>query len=40
MRKKEKFFFFGFGQSAKYFVKELIRSNKNFIFYVINTRKT
>ena len=40
MRKKEKFFFFGFGQSAKYFVKELIRSNKNFIFHSTNTRKT
>ena len=35
-----KFFFFGFGQTAKYFVKELIRSKKKFIFSATNTKKT
>ena len=38
--KKTKFFFFGFGQSAKYFIKELILSKKNFSFSATNTKKT
>ena len=32
MEKKATFFFFGFGQSAKYFLKELSKSKKNSIF--------
>ena len=40
MKKKLKFFFFGFGQSAKYFVKELISSKKRFIFCTTNRTKT
>ena len=40
MKKKPKFFFFGFGQVAKYFVKELISSNKKFGFSATNTKKT
>ncbi len=40
MKKKNKFFFFGFGQTAKYFVKELINSKKNFSFCATNTKKT
>ncbi len=39
-KKKEKFFFFGFGQTAKYFVKELSKSKKNFSFYATTTKKT
>ena len=31
-KKKEKFFFFGFGQTAKYFVKELSKSKKTSLF--------
>ncbi len=40
MNNKDRFFFFGFGQTAKYFVKNLIRSRKNFIFCATNTKKT
>ena len=40
MKKKIKFFFFGFGQTAKYFVKELIRSKKKFTFCATNTKKS
>ena len=38
--KKKKFFFFGFGQSAKYFVRELVKSKVNFTFCATNTEKT
>ena len=40
MKKKIKFFFFGFGQTAKYFIKELSRSKKKFIFFATNTKKS
>ena len=40
MKKKYKFFFFGFGQTAKYFIKELSRSKKRFIFFATNTKKS
>ncbi len=40
MNKRDKFFFFGFGQSAKYFVKNLIQSKKKFSFSATNTKKT
>ena len=40
MKQKIKFFFFGFGQTAKYFVKELIKSNKKFTFSATNTKKS
>jgi len=40
MKKKYKFFFFGFGQTAKYLVKDLMRSNKKFTFVATNTKKT
>ncbi len=40
MNKKKKFFFFGFGQSAKYLIKELIKSNIKFVFYATNTKST
>jgi len=40
MKKKIKFFFFGFGQTAKYFIEELKRSKKNFSFCATNTKKT
>ena len=40
MKKKAKFFFFGFGQTAKYFIKELIKSKKKFSFWATNTAKT
>ncbi len=40
MSKKERFFFFGFGQSAKYFVNHLLNSRKKFIFASTNTKKT
>ena len=40
MKKKVKFFFFGFGQTAKYFIKELFQSNKKFDFFATNTSKT
>ena len=38
--KKDKFFFFGFGQTAKYFVNNLEQSKKKFIFNATNTKKT
>ncbi len=37
---KDKFFFFGFGQTAKYFVKDLEKSKKKFVFNSTNTKKT
>ena len=37
---KDKFFFFGFGQTAKYLVKSLEHSNKKFTFSATNTKKT
>ncbi len=37
---KDKFFFFGFGQTAKYFVKNLEKSKKKFVFSSTNTKKT
>ena len=37
---KEKFFFFGFGQTAKYFITNLIQSKKIFTFSATNTKKT
>ncbi|OUX38359.1 MAG: hypothetical protein CBE33_00985 [Candidatus Pelagibacter sp. TMED273] len=40
MEKKIKFFFFGFGQTARYFVKELLKTNKKFIFKATNTKKS
>ena len=40
MSKKERFFFFGFGQSAKYFVNHLLNSRRKFIFASTNTQKT
>ena len=40
MKKKTKFFFFGFGQVAKYFVENLINSSKDFEFCATNTKKT
>ena len=40
MKKKIKFFFFGFGQTAKYFIKELSRSKKRFSFFATNTKKS
>ena len=40
MKKINKFFFFGFGQTAKYFIKELISTNKIFTFCATNTKKT
>tara|TARA_Y200000002_G_scaffold361152_1_gene346985 strand:- start:253 stop:1122 length:870 start_codon:yes stop_codon:yes gene_type:complete len=39
MIKKDKFFFFGFGQTAKYFVKELTRSNKKCLFFATSSKK-
>ena len=40
MKKKIKLFCFGFGQVAKYFVKNLIKKNLNFDFIATNTKKT
>ncbi len=40
MIKENKFFFFGFGQTAKYFIKELIHSKIKFKFCATNTKKT
>ena len=40
MEKKATFFFFGFGQSAKYFLKEFSKSKKKFNFFTTNTSKT
>ncbi len=38
--RKMNFFFFGFGQTAKYFVKELVKSKVRFTFCATNTKKT
>ena len=40
MTNKDKFFFFGFGQTAKYLVNNLSQSKKNFTFCATNTKKT
>ena len=40
MKNYDKFFFFGFGQSAKYLVNNLERSKKKFTFSATNTKKT
>ena len=40
MKNKDKFFFFGFGQTAKYLVNNLELSKKKFIFSATNTKKT
>ena len=40
MKNYDKFFFFGFGQSAKYLVNNLARSKKKFTFSATNTKKT
>ena len=40
MEKKAIFFFFGFGQSAKYFLKEFSKEKKRFNFFTTNTSKT
>ncbi len=40
MQKKSKYFFFGFGQVAKYFTKDLIKSKKKFEFFTTNTKIT
>ena len=37
---KDKFFFFGFGQTAKYLVNNLEKSKKKFTFSATNTKKT
>ena len=37
---KDKFLFFGFGQTAKYFVNNLEKSKKKFTFSATNTKKT
>ena len=37
---KDKFFFFGFGQTAKYLINNLEKSKKNFTFSATNTKKT
>ena len=36
----EKYFFFGFGQVAKYLVNDLIKSKKKFEFVVTTTSKS
>ena len=40
MEKKVTFFFFGFGQSAKYFLKEFSKTKTKFNFFSTNTSKT
>ena len=37
---KDRFFFFGFGQTARYLVKNLEQSKKKFTFSATNTKKT
>ena len=37
---KDKFFFFGFGQTAKYLVNNLEKSKKKFSLSATNTKKT
>ena len=40
MENKDRFFFFGFGQTAKYLVNNLKESKKKFTFSATNTKKT
>ena len=40
MKKRDKFFFFGFGQTAKYLVNNLVQSKKKFSFNATNTKRT
>ena len=40
MKHIAKFFFFGFGQTAKYFIKDLSKTQKKFSFYATNTKRT
>ena len=40
MTNKDKFFFFGFGQTARYLVSNLVQSKKKFTFCATNTNKT
>ena len=40
MKNRDKFFFFGFGQTAKYLVNNLAKKKKNFTFSTTNTKKT
>ena len=40
MPNKDSFFFFGFGQTAKYLIYNLEQSKKKFIFNTTNTKKT
>ena len=40
MENKDRFFFFGFGQTAKYLVNNLEKSKKKFTFSATNTKKT
>ena len=37
---KDRFFFLGFGQTAKYLIKNLEQSKKKFTFSATNTKKT
>ena len=37
---KDRFFFFGFGQTAKYLIKNLEQSKEKFTFNATNTKKT
>ena len=37
---KDRFFFFGFGQTARYLIKNLKQSKKKFTFSATNTKKT
>ena len=37
---KDRFFFFGFGQTARYLIKNLEQSKKKFTFSATNTKKT
>ena len=40
MKNRDKFFFFGFGQTAKYLVNNLAQTKKKFTFSATNTKKT
>ena len=40
MKNIDNFFFFGFGQTAKYFINNLVQSKKKFTFCATNTKKT
>ena len=40
MKNKDKFFFFGFGQTAKYLINNLAQSKKKFSFNATNTKRT